>query len=45
MTGDVNFSEGSIKYMMHFKLSQQQVKRVIALLLYILAIKMAWEML
>ena len=32
-------------YMMHFKLSQQQVKKVIAILLYILAIKMGWSML
>jgi len=28
-------------YLMHFKLSQQQIKKVIAILLYILAIKMA----
>lgn len=32
-------------YLMHFKLSQQQVKKVIAILLYILAIKMGWSML
>ena len=31
-------------YMMQFKLSQQQIKRVIALLLYLLAIKMGWSM-
>jgi uncharacterized membrane protein YfcA len=32
-------------YMMHFKLSQQQIKRVIAALLYLLAVKMAWGIL
>ncbi|WP_457596297.1 sulfite exporter TauE/SafE family protein [Hydrogenimonas sp.] len=32
-------------YMMHFKLSQQQVKKVIAVILYILAARMAWGML
>ncbi len=32
-------------YLMHFKLSQQQVKKVIAVLLYILAAKMAWSVL
>ena len=31
-------------YLMHFKLSQQQVKRVIAILLYILALRMGWSM-
>jgi uncharacterized membrane protein YfcA len=32
-------------YLMHFKLSQQQVKKVIAVLLYILALRMGWSML
>ncbi len=31
-------------YMMHIKLSQQQIKKVISLLLYILAFKMSWQM-
>ena len=31
-------------YLMYFRLSQQQVKRVIALLLYILALKMGWSL-
>ncbi|WP_456390969.1 sulfite exporter TauE/SafE family protein, partial [Hydrogenimonas sp.] len=32
-------------YMMHFKLSQQQIKRVIAVILYILAARMAFNLL
>ena len=31
-------------YLMHFKLSQEEVKKVIAILLYILAVKMGWSM-
>ena len=30
-------------YMMHFKLSQAQIKKVIAVILYILALKMLWH--
>ncbi len=31
-------------YMMHVKLSQQQIKKIIAMLLYVLAFKMIWNM-
>jgi uncharacterized membrane protein YfcA len=32
-------------YLMHFKLSQAQIKKIIALILYLLAIRMGWQLL
>ncbi|WP_456479982.1 TSUP family transporter, partial [Nautilia sp.] len=31
-------------YFMHFKLNQQQIKKIIGILLYIIAIKMIWSL-